>query len=384
MKIQFVAPINPLGYGTAGIGYASGLQAINQDFDYIPIGQPVDAPSNLTDKIVKERTKDNAFIFWHQNALEEYYIPGIKQVSLSTFERDVLTEQEVKTLSKFDIVCSASTWNADTLKRYLPGKQVEVIPHAFFIDEVEREETLSRSNKLFKAQRVKYWSSLLDIDLSNNTLILSSVAKFEKRKGCHLLLDTLVELGNNSVNIVLVAWWYNPFLRDGMSYGELHSRVFEPILSKTNIKVYKYKTAYLLLMPPAPTKANIYALVGATDSFISPSFSEGWNLPLFEAMSLGITCCARIDHSHKDFCNPSNVVPIESSGEEAMKDGVFFNGLGSWKTSSVKDVILSISSLKTLLNTNKEVELVKCALETTKQMTWKKSAMKIQELMTSL
>ena len=68
----------------------------------------------------------------------------------------------------------------------------------------------------------------------------------------------------------------------------------------------------------------------ASDGYISLSAGEGWDQPLVEAMSLGLSCLATDNTAHKQYVNKDNCTLIQCEQEIAF-DGTFFMGnKGIW------------------------------------------------------
>jgi len=346
MKIKFTAPFNRTGYGIASVGYANGLSELlaKDSFKYQVIGEPEIGNSELTDNTnlldamnINLEGEYTNIIFWHFHDMERYIDPNARHnIGISTFETNQLTTEEIKTIHKLDAVGSATIWGASILESSgFIGGRLFVVPHAFKVHPSDIVPNLMYHNPVPK------WQELLGPEIPNEVHVFSNCGKFEKRKGHFLLLDILPRLSKETLT---VGFWHNPFIVDGYHFSALHSKGYEPIPTPTGLKLFRNEDAYVVLMPPTKTRAELHAALGTAHTYISPSFGEGWDLPLFEMMSYGMHTCATSCSAHSFYVSEKSSVVIPTSEEDLVpaRDGIFFNGTGSWYVPKEEAVIESL------------------------------------------
>lgn len=382
-KFNYVGPINATGYGVASTHYMEALLKENSHLGVGVIGNP-NVQLDETVQAAIQRTDYDApvFCFWHLFDIPERITQykGIK-VGYTTFELDTLSSKDIEAINKLNLIGTASKWGKSILDKYTDPSKTFIVNHAFNKEPINLIDfnisCADRNKKLHKT-----WTKLLNpIGLSTDTLFLSAVGKFESRKGYPELIDACIKLGKTKP-IVLIAYFYNPFIRDNFPFGYINSKYLYPEFTNSSIKVYKKNNFRLVLMPPAPSRNDLFSAIEHSHYFIAPSKGEGWNLPLYEAMSIGVPSIATLYSAHTEYCNQHNVIPINASGLVAASDGVFFNGSqGNWldvKQENIQDAIevaLAHKDDQKFLNT-----LINNARKATNQ-SWQQTGRKIQQLM---
>ena len=381
-KFNYVGPVNTTGYGVASTGYLKALLSLEDDIGFKPIGQ-INGPMNpaLLEKATKNFDPSApTFCFWHifdiLNQIKECTGP---KVGMTTFELGSLKPNEIATLPGLDAVCTASEWGKTVLSKYY-DKEVHVIPHAFKDTD---DESVLRYNK--DLDFIAAWQQAIDpIKLDPDTLLLSTAGKYESRKGHPELIDACIEIGKVKP-VVLVSFFYNPFIEDNFPYGFINSRFMYPVYTKSGIKVFNKGKFYLILMPPTKERQELHAALSKADFFVSPSKGEGWNLPLFEMMSYGMPCVTTLNTAHTDYCTTDNCISIpDVIGEPHVRafDGRFFDGTLEWhnvtKERIEETLLYAIQAKK-----HDEVldKLSKEAIKETSKYSWHKSAQMIVNLM---
>lgn len=384
-KFNYIGPLNPTGYGNASIGLFKSILKDNPAVSLIPIGNPdqsiQDVPSILKAIDNKPSYQNPSFCFWHFHDMHQQ-ISSFKGPILgySTFEIDTLNPIEVALLDKLQSVATATEWGKKVLQKYT-NKEVHVINHAFKDDDTVKLDRVSFNY----SANYEAWSKFLSpIKFPKESLFLSTAGKFELRKSHPEIIQACLEYGKRNP-VVLIAFVHNPFMADNFPYSFINYNMFYPMYTSFGIKVYKKDNFYLVLMPPAHKKQEFHSALSKTHFFVSPSKAEGWNLPLFEMMSIGMPCITTLYSGHTEYCNKSNVIPVEFDGLSIANDGVFFKGTGSWANVR-KDNILNAINEANGLRYNKSFiqSLSDNAIESTSKFTWQKEARKIQSLMNQL
>lgn len=384
-KFNYIGPLNLTGYGNASIGFFKSILKDNPSVSLVPIGNPdkdtQDVPNLLRAIENKPSYEDPSFCFWHFHDMSQQ-ISSFKGpiVGYSTFEVDTLNPIEIKLLDKLQSVATATEWGKKILEKYT-NKEVHVIHHAFKDDDTVKLDRVSFDY----SSNYEAWSKFLaPIKFPKDALFLSTAGKFELRKSHPEIIQACLEIGKREP-IVLIAFVHNPFMADNFPYSYINYNMFYPMYTNFGIKVYKKDNFYLVLMPRALKKQEFHSALSKTHFFVSPSKAEGWNLPLFEMMSIGMPCITTLYSGHTEYCNSSNVIPVLFDGLSVANDGVFFKGTGNWATVRKDNIINAINEANGLRYNKSFIQsLSDNAIESTSKFTWQKEARKIQSLMNQL
>lgn len=351
--INFIGPFNRTGYGIASCGYAYGLikaaKANGVTVSFLPIGQIDQNDPELKrpeyQSIVNSMAtpivwEEPTVCFWHLSHLSHYLgnSKGLK-VGITTFETDVLLEPEVSGARATHKMIVACEFNKNVLNKY--NIPTEVIPHGFGLEGVP--------------QRVPYedatskWESDLGFSLTDHKII-STVGKFESRKGFKELLEALFI---SKRKYLLVAFWFNPFMEHGYPVKYLIENNWEPVLTKSGVKAYRKNNVTVCMMPNMPMREQVYNIVRHSHAYVCTSKAEGWNLPLFDVMSLGMPCITTTNTAMKDYTEGC-VVNISSGLEEVAHDGQFFHGnRGNWEKLDINLISAKIEDALWNMNLSK-------------------------------
>jgi len=384
-SFNYIGPINPTGYGNASIGLFSSLYKANNSLSLIPIGTPsaeIEGVSNIL-KAIENKPDYNApsFCFWHLFNIDQQ-IQNFKGPVLgySTFESDALGPKDIENLDKLHSVATASEWGKTVLSKYT-NKPIHVIRHAFKQTAIDK---LNRVNFDYSSNYEDWTKFLAPVKFPEDSLFLSTAGKFELRKSHPELIQACIEYGKQKP-LVLIAFIHNPFIQDNFPYGYINYNMFYPMFTNYGIKVYKKDNFYLVLMPRTNEKSALHSALSKTHFFVSPSKAEGWNLPLFEMMSLGMPCITTLYSAHTEYCNESNIVVTKHDGLVPARDGVFFHGNGYWANVTKQHILDSINKAADLIaNKNAIKSLSDSALHSTSAFTWQEEARKTQSLMNQL
>jgi len=388
-KILWTGPINGLGYGQASAGYAAGLIHHKALAGHINIGDidpkdPEIASGELTSQVAaitgtRNRNGETPSVgFWHFPHHKEI-AGGSPRVIMSTFEVDDFPEEVLSALSKFDAVGTASTWGEAILKKRLPNTPVFSSPHAFSL--LGNHPISPVQNH---AQRMKKWNGHLGLNLPENTQILGNIGKYEHRKGHRELLDTVLGIGERRP-ILLILSWFNPFMYQNYPFFAFHERDMTPRQTLAgSMYVYQKKQATVVLVPRMSSKEGLLQIMRNVDTYVSASYCEGWDLPLFEMMSHGTHCIATLNTAHLDYCSNENVTPlIKFDVVSAIDDTPFFSGRGTWNQIDPEELRHCIDT-SYQMNENDRRAIGKKAEEKCRKFSWAKSAKKIMQVVESL
>lgn len=315
-------------------------------------------------------------IFWHLHDTEKFLALG-DNVLLTTFETDGFTQKELELGEEFDALGSASSWGVEVLRKYFPKKRVFQAPHALAIHEGEEVGAIEPQ---VGSDPVERWGKVLNGILPKDTLVLTTAGKYEKRKGHPELIGAVARQKDPTL---LVCFTHNPFLPTGYACSDAHYEGFESMPAPHGILLFRKKQNFVAFMPRAPERKDLFGALSRSHCFMAPSRGEGWNLPLFEMMSLGMLCAATLNTGHLDYCDKDSVVEIQQGGLAPANDHRFFLGdRGNWYDIAVPEVMKAIDTIRELHSTKQYriKQLTQNARSSTKKFSWQKSARTLLEI----
>lgn len=372
-KINYVGPYNPTGYGVASTNYALGIlkNGVDINFKYIgPIAKEKEFSSRpFTDVLSKVRDIDDSletFIFWHAHDLHNHIDISKPFHAFTTFEIDTLSSKDISNLQNSKTIGTTNKYHADILRDYFPDKKIYVAPHAFIQDNKDKVPTIVDEDP------VSIWKNILSQEIPDSSLVISSAGKYEFRKGHPQSIEACIELSKTRP-VLLLGFWHNPFIPANYPFHITHYLGFELIKSDSGIFLYKKDDMYLAFMPPSPSRQELHGAITRSHLFLAPSLAEGWNLVLFEMMSLGMICAATHVTAHKDYCDNLNSIEIETNDKIIANDPPFFNGSGKWFDVSSENIHLAMSKFL-LLNSKEKDNIKRNARNLSSKYSWKQSA----------
>ena len=194
------------------------------------------------------------------NETDHYYFydhyDGFK-IAYNVWETTRQPENFFEKLKTFDQVWVPTEWQKKcTVEQGIPEEKVKVVPEGV---DTEMYTPLNRvvSNPI------------------NRPFRFIMVGRWDYRKSTLEIIETFVKTFSEEDNVELVISVDNPFANDGMNSTEER-------LKKFGIKHSGIKVVHHL------SKQDYVSMLRTSDVFLSCARSEGWNLPLIEAMSCGI------------------------------------------------------------------------------------------------
>lgn len=351
--INIIGPFNRTGYGIASCGYSYGLlkaaKANGISVSFMPIGQIDQNDPEIKrqeyQQIISAMTvapvwEEPTVCFWHLSHINHYLgnSTGLK-LGITTFETDKLLDAEIMGAKATHKMITACHHNKKVLNNY--GIEAEVIPHGFGLDGVPQ--------KLPYEDPIPRWEEELGFKLTNYKII-STVGKFESRKGFKEMIEALFTC---STNYLIVGFWFNPFMEHGYPIRFLIENNWEPVVTRSGVKAYRKNNVTICMMPTVPTREHLYNVIRFSHAYVCTSKAEGWNLPLFDALSLGLPCISTTNSAMADYTNDS-VVDISSGELEVANDGQFFHGnRGSWEKLNIKLIAEKIEHALSDMNLRK-------------------------------
>jgi len=345
MKINLLAPINPLGYGVAGLNIYKALSKV-ADVALHVIGQP--NVSSLEDQAAVIQGIEKAKMFdpnapcvkiWHQNQMAEFVGKGT-HIGFPIFELDKFTDIEKHHLGSCDRLMVCSNWAKGIVLDQIPSfgaEKVDIVP-------------LGVDQSVFQATPRR---------LADGRIIFLNCGKWEVRKGHDVLIEAFKKTLLHYDNIELWMMCSNPFnsSAENLKWAQLYSH------------------PKVRLIPRAETQKDVYNIMCQADCGVFPSRGEGWNLELLEMMAVGRHVIATDYSAHTEFCSQENCGLIKVQELEPAIDNKWFFGQGNWAKLNEK-AIFDLSVCMQLFIEKKQ-QFNHAGLETAKKFSWDNSALAV-------
>lgn len=304
-RINYMAPINPLGYGVLGFNLLKALEEIDVEVTLFPIGQVgVDIPSDTNMNMLQKCVDRQKFYdvdavslrVYHQFSMAECVGKNLR-TGFPIFELDDFNEIEQHHLKSLDHVFVSSKWAKNIVQEVVKHQSVSVAPLGV-------DTSIFRPNK-----------NLSDCRFTS----FVNMGKWEIRKGHDILVDVFNAAFEPEDKVRLMLLTENPFLNE----------------TQRNEWINMYKNSKLGdkidILPRAKNQYFVSDIMNAADCGIFPSRAEGWNLEALEMMACDrpiiITNCT----AHTEFCTSENSYLVDVPYKEPAFDGIWFDGeQGSW------------------------------------------------------
>lgn len=293
-----------LGYGHCCFNIAKALDKLEHNVAAFPINQPqITSMDNEDLKLVRKLTLNaqrpdfNApyLNIWHEFAAAERIGSGPYSL-LTFFESDTMDDLRRHHLNYPDRILVASHWAKDVLLNNEVSKPVEVVP-------------MGVDSDLFRPYPYE--------DLSTVNFI--NIGKKEVRKGHDILIDAFNMAFEKTDDVILTMIWSNPFL--SQEENDQWTSMYKS--SKLGDKIR--------LIDGGVLDDRMFAqTISYADCGIFPTRSEGFGMPILQAMACGLPVIVTNYSAPTEFCKPNNTMLIEIEEKEPAYDGKFFNGTGNW------------------------------------------------------
>jgi len=198
--------------------------------------------------------KPDVHIVLMENNSHYYYdnYEGYK-IAYCVWESTRFTDSFFKRLLTFDEMWVPSQWQYDCIvEQGYPKERVFIVPEGVDVD------TFKPTNKTIKTKKTKF--------------VL--FGRWEWRKGTTEILQAFSEEFKDSDNVELIASVENPYPSDGLKTTE--ERIKHYGIDTKKIKFINF-----------PSRDEYVRYLQEANVFVSCARSEGWNLPLIEAMACG-------------------------------------------------------------------------------------------------
>jgi glycosyltransferase involved in cell wall biosynthesis len=300
MNINLELPINGLSFGQVSFGILK--EFFDRKFlpNLFPIGQ-VDLKAYDIDKpffdwlqFCCQKAHGNfsrkfpTIRLWH--LIESERRLSDKTILWTFHETDTLTKVEKNIIKNNDLVLFSSNYSYEIAKS-------------------EGLENVGVCHPYFDSIHVKADPLVSRVDAINFLLI----GKFEKRKHTEKIIRIWKKLFGNDKRYRLNCLIDNPFIERG-KWEQILNGIFEGSIP-WNVN----------LISRQDKNSEVNRLMNACDIDLSGlSGAEGFNLPLFNMLSLNKVCVAMDAHAHSDFINNGNAIVVKPSQKIPIYDDAFF------------------------------------------------------------
>jgi autotransporter strand-loop-strand O-heptosyltransferase len=213
------------------------------------------------------------------------------KIAYNVWETTQQPEEFFNKLKEFDELWVPSKWQRDvTIKQGYPKDKIKVVPegvdiHTFYPEETTHELTSDGRFKFFLAGRWDY------------------------RKSTKEIIETFLNTFNENDPVDLIVSIDNPFSGDGLETTENRLKYYG--LTDPRIKVVHF-----------PSREDYIKILKSCNVFLSCARSEGWNLPLIEAMACGIPSIYSNCSGQLEFAENKGI-PINILGEKSANDSSY-------------------------------------------------------------
>jgi hypothetical protein len=345
-------PINHLSFGNISYNLLKAVYKKNINAYIFPVGNKVDL--GVFDKT------DQGFSEWLQNSISNRYSKLNRDVPFLNIWHISGAEERISdncVLYTFHETSHSTEAEENICKLY--NKVIFSSSYSFNIFN-NTNNNYSFSNPGFDQ----------DFYINNNYKLENKIhfglmGKWEKRKNTAQIIKTWIKLFGNNHNYQLSCCVGNDFLSketiDHLKHSVLEGR------SITNINFLDF----------IPKNSQVNTYLNSIDIDLGGmSGAEGWNLPSFNATCLGKWSIVLNATAHKDWANESNSILVQPTGEEPIKDGIFFKkgadfnqgNKASFKQSDLEEAMLK--AVNKIENNTINTE----GIELSKKFTYEKTA----------
>lgn len=314
---MFCQPFGNLGIPNHTREFIRGIMANGVDVRMIPlmpkIAGGVTADYDLTPDLTKNMGKLDrnapSICFWYPPVFEEVLGVYPKNIGYYIFEYDNIPQEWVDVMNTLDVVCTASQWGVDVLKKNGVTKPCKVIPGGV-------------NSKVFYP---------LEKSESKNTILgayqFIHVGKAEVRKGTLELLQAFNRTfkGSNDVRLILM-----------VDNGNVSSEEF--LKKYVDEGLFKYPTDNIVPLSFVDDIAEIYR---DSDCGVFPSKAEGIGLPITEAMACGLPVIVSKNSGMTEYITEKNAIVLTEGTASKIYDPKYFpvaGERGTWTTPSIEEI----------------------------------------------
>lgn len=267
------------------------------------------------------------------------------KIAYNVWETTLQPEQYFNKLKEFDELWVPSKWQREcTIKQGYDPDKIKVVPegvdsHVFFPDpKVKHKLTSDGRFKFFLAGRWDYRKSIKEI------------------------IETFIKTFDSKEPVDLIVSVDNPFSNDGLSSTEERLKHYN--LEDDRIKIVHF-----------PSRTDYIDIIKSCNCFVSCARSEGWNLPLIEAMACGTPSIYSNCSGQLEFADGKGV-PVDVLGEKPANQSTYnhFNEMvGNYYEPNFEDLS---NKMRYVYQSYKEVKQksIEESVEIREKFSWEKIA----------
>jgi len=167
----------------------------------------------------------------------------------------------------------------------------------------------------YPAERVKVVPEAVEADCfidpttkpDDSIFTFCLLGRWDNRKSTTEILECFVELFGNNPKVQLIASIDNPFAEDGLSTQERFEKMGWGDIKNITLKSF-------------PARSEYIEILRRSHVFLSCARSEGWNIPLIEAMACGVPSIYSDCSGQTEFASGKGI-PIRILGKELVRIG---------------------------------------------------------------
>ncbi len=293
---------------------------------------------------------------FHAAQLDTFLGTSGKRVGYPIWELNKFTGLEVANLLRLDAIVVTSGWAKKILDDYYISEQVPVHVVGLGVDRgIFNEDVIPPDNDISRDTATKFYLG----------------GKWELRKGFDIALAAFNKAFDATDNVAMIVNARNHFIGD--KRNDDWAVYFKT--SKLGEKIY-------ILDRYLETQQQVANLMASCDAAVSLSRAEGWNLPVLEALSMGMRVITTNCTAHTEFCDSSNSFLINCPDMESAQDNIFFDGFGQWHhlgDDAIESAALWMRAIHNIKQKNGPLHKNLAGIETAKRFSWENCASKIAE-----
>jgi autotransporter strand-loop-strand O-heptosyltransferase len=224
------------------------------------------------------------------------------KIAYTVWESTLYPPHFFEKLKEFDQVWVPSKWQAKcSIKQGLNPNKVKIVPEGVDVD-------------TFKPTKFKQ-----TLDYKDGRFKFLLFGRWDYRKSTQEIIETFLKEFSSDEPVDLIVSVDNPYSNDGLSTTE--ERLFKYNLQDSRIKVKHF-----------PSREDYITFLQNGHVFVSCARSEGWNLPLIEAMACGTPSIYSNCSGQLEFAQDKGF-PVKITGEKPVSEAVgnhFNQSLGNY------------------------------------------------------
>jgi len=222
------------------------------------------------------------------------------KIAYNVWESTLQPKHFFDKLLEFDELWVPSKWQKEcTIKQGYPEENIKVVPEGV-------------NHKIFFPEKTSH-------PLTNSGFTFFIAGRWDYRKSTKELIECFLDVFKNIDDVSLIVSIDNPYSGDGLKTTE--ERLKHYGLESDKIKIVHF-----------PSRTDYIKILKSCNVFLSCARSEGWNLPLIEAMASGIPSIYSNCSGQLEFAEGKGIA-VNIVGERPVKDSNYnhFNdGVGNY------------------------------------------------------